>query len=159
MQFHAQKLLTRAALVLAVSGAMTLPAVALPKGETLISAANYISRSDVDVTGRLVDIVNNVAIVELPNGDVRYVQLTHTENIVYSKYLGSEIGLITKGPHVVRIVGLISEPTIVDTGWQAPTPSNYTSQRRIEVQRSSTAAVQSRPVAAPAQARPVRALW
>ena len=159
MQLKLQKVLTRTALAIAVASAMTLPAVALPQEETLISAAGYISRSDADVTGRLVDIVNGVAIIELPDGNVRYVQLTHTEKLVYSKYLGSEIGLITKGPHVVRISGIIADETIVDTGWEAPEQSTYTSQRRIEVQRSSTP-VQRPVVSAPAQApRPVRALW
>ncbi len=151
MQLRMKTLLARTALALLLCGGVTLPAIAQNGGDLV----RIVDRSEADVVGTLQDIRGSLAVIELPNGDLRYVHLTHAEKHVYNDLIGSQVGLLLPGAAVARMGGLESEGFTENVGW-VPAQRQARPQRRIEVQRTSTP-VQSRPRVAPS--RPIRALW
>ena len=153
MQLRMKKLLAGTAVALMLCGGAALPAIAQHGGELI----RIVDRSEADIIGRLIDIRGSLAVVQLPNGDLRYIHLTHAEKLVYDDLLGSEVGIITPGAAVARMGGLESEGFTENVGW-TPAPRRTVTQRNFNVQQRSTTPVRrAQPTAAPS--RPIRALW
>ena len=152
MQLRMKKLLARTALALLLCGGATLPAIAQNGGDLV----RIVNRSEADVVGTLLDIKGSLAVIQLPNGDLRYVHLTHAEKHVYNDLIGSQVGLLLPGAAVARMGGLESEGFTENVGW-TPVQRRAQTQRTFNRRTTTSAPVRSQP--ASVQSRPIRALW
>ena len=152
MQFRMKKLLAPTALILLLCGGVTLPAIAQNGGDLV----RIVDRSEADVVGTLLDIRGSLAVIQLPNGDLHYVHLTHAEKHVYNDLIGSQVGLLVPGAAVARMGGLESEGFTENVGW-TPVTRRTTPARTFNRRTTTSQPVRSQPANVPS--RPIRALW